>query len=160
MVEKNRQVKKGAVLLACTAMVVAGLAWAVDEQQVIESRQSNYRELGGAYKGIRDELQKRKPLMIMVRQHVDQLGMLAHSQANADWFPAGSGPEAGIETEALPVIWEQRDEFDRLREELNQEAIMLADVLASGDMDALADQHRALGMVCKQCHDVYRLEDD
>lgn len=160
VVNNSKRVKTVSVVLACAAMVVAALSWAVDQQQVIESRQSNYREIGGAYKGLRDELQKRKPLMIMVRQHVDQLGMLAHSQANSDWFPVGSGPEAGIETEALPAIWEQRDEFDRLRQELNQEATKLADTLASGDMEALAAQHRAVGMVCKQCHDSYRMEED
>ena len=147
-------------VLALAAMAVAAFASTVDHRQVIEARQANYREIGGAYKGIRDELHKPKPLMIMVRQHVDQLGMLAHSQANADWFPPGSGLEAGVETEALPVIWERRAEFDRLREELNRETVKLADVLASGDRDALAAQHRAVGMVCKQCHDAYRREED
>lgn len=156
----NKRVKTAALALACATMVVAALGWAIDYQQVIESRQSNYREIGGAYKGLRDELQKRKPLMIMVRQHVDQLGMLAHSQANSDWFPEGSGPEAGIETEALPAIWEQREAFDRLRVELNQAVTKLADVLASRDLDDLAAQHRAVGMVCKQCHDTYRMEKD
>lgn len=134
-------------------------SWALEPALIIESRQASYREMGGAYKGIRDELQKKRPLMIMIRQHTDQLQMLAHSQAHADWFPVGTGVEAEIETEASDVIWQKKPKFDRFRSELNEQANGLVKIVASKDLRAITKQHRAVGRICKQCHKTYREKD-
>jgi cytochrome c556 len=145
--------------LLCGAVLPMTIA-AQDAQLVIESRQANYREMGGAYKGIRDELKKKRPLMIMIRQHADQLETLTHSQLHSDWFPIGTGREAGIETEALDKIWQKRSAFDALILELNDSAKQLVEVVSSKEIKAIAKQHRKLGKTCKQCHNTYREEQD
>jgi cytochrome c556 len=73
-------------------------------------------------------------------------------------FPDGSG--AGAPTRALPKIWTNRAEFDRLMQALNEKTAALASVAASGDLKQIEPAVNAVGTACKNCHDKFRKEED
>ncbi len=68
--------------------------------------------------------------------------------------------EFDVETEALPVAWEQPDELAEKAEELVAAANTIANTAASGDQAATLGGLRALGGACGNCHDTFRVDDD
>lgn len=90
----------------------------------------------------------------------------AHANALADLgaqakvlFPAGS--DAG-ETEALPLIWEakEQEQFKKLVSALEVSSAKLRDAVAASDKPAAMAAFKALSDSCKGCHDRYRKEHD
>jgi cytochrome c556 len=75
-------------------------------------------------------------------------------------FPEGTGKgAAGIETHALPVIWEQWDEFEQAAQNFEAESAKLAEAAEGGDQTAIAQQLAALGKNgCGNCHETFREE--
>jgi cytochrome c556 len=69
-------------------------------------------------------------------------------------FPPGT--ETGGDTHALPAVWSERPEFDKLSEKLVTEAGLLQKAAASGDKAAFLAQFKATGAVCGECHHTYR----
>lgn len=76
------------------------------------------------------------------------------------YFPEGSGIDAGWDTEALASIWEQPAEFTAAHEKLVAESTTLATLASEGDVAAVGEQVGALGMSCKNCHDNFRVPQD
>lgn len=129
-----------------------------DPQPVIEGRQSALRDIGGAFKGITDELKKSTPSLPLIRQYARQIDDLVGQQGF--WFPPGSGPESDIETAAKPEIWQQPAQFKAGQAAFGEQAAKLVNVAAGSDVAAIKMQWRALGKTCKGCHDKFREEDD
>jgi cytochrome c556 len=75
-------------------------------------------------------------------------------------FAAMDTREFDVETEALPVIWEDPEGFAEKAAALEAEANTFADVAAGGDQAATLGGLRALGGTCGNCHDSYRVDDD
>jgi cytochrome c556 len=97
-------------------------------------------------------------------EHQDHLK--AHANALADLgaqakvlFPAGSD---NGETEALPLIWEakEQEQFKKLVSALETSSAKLRDAVAASDKPAAMAAFKALGDSCKGCHDRYRKKDD
>ena len=94
---------------------------------------------------------------------VDQPDQLAaHSDALAavgayidTLFPAGSGDG---ETHALPLIWEEPDQFGEAARNGGTATAALAEAIDGGDRKATAQAFKAVGEACKGCHDRYREE--
>lgn len=145
-----------AVLLGGMAANFTGHAEEMDPQVVIEGRQANLRDLGAAFKAISDELKKPAPALPVIRQYAGQIDSLAQQQRF--WFPAGSGPESEIETEAKPEIWTRGKEFAHAQRALINEAARLRQVAAASDIEAIKSQYRAVGKTCKGCHNAFREE--
>jgi cytochrome c556 len=147
-----------AVLLGSMALVaVTGQADEIDPQVVIEGRQANLRDLGAAFKAIADELKKPAPSLPVIRQYSAQVDNLAQQQRF--WFPAGSGPESEIETDAKPEIWTRTKEFADAQLALSNESARLRQLAADSDIESIRSQYRAVGRTCKGCHDVFREEE-
>lgn len=72
-------------------------------------------------------------------------------------FPEGS---AVNESEALPVIWEQPEEFAKAVDEAERATAAFRDTVASGDDEAIRSAFREVGMACRGCHDQFRRDDD
>jgi cytochrome c556 len=145
-----------AVVCSCFAVVgaVAGSA----ETAQIKPRQDKLRDMGGALKSITDEIKKGKldwdnTILPNVQTIKERSGYLLN------WFPKGSGPESGVKTYALPVIWQKNDDFVKLGKAAQAEALKLDQVAASKNADALKAQVIATGKACKACHDTYRSPD-
>lgn len=131
-----------------------------DAATVIEMRQQGYKDMGAAFKGIRDQYRRPKPVMVMIREYTRPLVRYSREPVVEKWFPAGSGPEAGIETEALPVIWERPEEFAARWQDYVDAAGRLQTAAKTGDLDATRERTRELGETCGGCHDTFREEED
>lgn len=72
-------------------------------------------------------------------------------------FPAGSG--AG-KTDALPLIWEEPEKFQKAVEAGTSATAKLRDAVRGGNKDAIGQALKGLGDACKGCHDRYRKEEE
>jgi cytochrome c556 len=72
-----------------------------------------------------------------------------------NWFPKGSGPEAG-KTRALPDIWSKPDDFAAAQKLFADKAPALTAAITAKDADAVGKAFRELGGACKNCHDSFR----
>jgi cytochrome c556 len=70
-------------------------------------------------------------------------------------FPAGSGPESGVKTAALPAIWPNKADFDARAKQLQKDADAAAKA-APGGMDGFRTAFLAMGKTCQGCHEKYQ----
>ena len=140
------------------AIAIAGAAYAqFSPKEAIDARVNAYRETGAAFKTINDQLKSKTPLKIMLRTSARRIASTARDQYA--WFPAGSGPEAGVKTKAKAVIWSDLASFHDAQARLQREADLMAQTVETGDQDAMQKQAKALGEACAACHKKYREED-
>ncbi len=144
----------GAMLSASCLLV--GVATA--NQQVVETRQGHLKDLGEAFKAVRDELRKSQPNMSQITQSAGQIDKLVGDMNN--WFPKESAPGAGIKTDAKPEIWSDPQGFTAAVSKLQTEAPKLLTLAKASDADGLKKQVGAVGGACKGCHDKYRVPQD
>ena len=125
-----------------------------DGATAIKERQALMKSIGGKMKAIVGIVKGKAGDPAMIGAHTAELAALAKKVGAA--FPAGSGPEAG-ETRALPNIWQDRANFDKIVTQLVSATDNLAKVSASGDLKAVGG---ALGPVgkgsCGACHKTYQ----
>ena len=70
-----------------------------------------------------------------------------------EYFPDNT--KEGFKTEALPSIWENKDEFNSLMKKSSTDMIELAKVIESSD-DVRASLQKFLWSNCKACHSKFR----
>jgi cytochrome c556 len=144
-----------AVILASFCAVALA---APTPQDAIRARQSNLKDIGGAFKAIRDQLRVSTPNMTTIKQAAQQIKDLAADQAH--WFPKGSGPEAGVKTAAKQEIWSDAKGFAEALDRFSIEAPKLATFAEANDVAALRSQVTTVGQACKGCHDKYRVPEE
>jgi cytochrome c556 len=127
-------------------------------QQIIETRQANLKDLGKNFKAIADQTKAATLDMAVIAPAADTVK--THASEIGNWFPAGTGPESGVKTEALPKIWEDRATFDAAVTRLQAEAAKLQTAAASGDAAAVKAQFPETGKACKNCHDTFRMKEE
>lgn len=132
------------------SLSLSGPVWA--DKDTIKYRQRVYSAIGAQMGAISDVLRGKVP-------YKDDLPVLATglarlSQLPPDLFPEGS--DRG-DTEALPVIWENYEEFMQLMSDMRTAANALAAADAS-DRRAFAGAFQNLGRTCKACHDKFKAE--
>ena len=64
----------------------------------------------------------------------------------------------GFDTEALPIIWEEKDEFTKLMLKASEDMIKLATVIEDSD-EIKGTLSKFMWSNCKACHNRYREED-
>jgi cytochrome c556 len=117
-------------------------------------RHVRFETVGRAFKGVQDQLKRRPVNLAAVRNTSAVLAALA--SRTKTWFPAGSGPQSGVKTDALPAAWTNRPELDRLADRFAAAADSLAAAAELGDVDKIKTAARATGESCKSCHDQFR----
>ena len=70
-----------------------------------------------------------------------------------EYFPDNT--KEGFKTEALPIIWENKDEFNSLMKKSSTDMIELAKVIESSD-DVRATLQKFMWSNCKACHSKFR----
>ena len=70
-----------------------------------------------------------------------------------EYFPDNT--KEGFKTEALPSIWENKDEFNNLMKKSSTDMIELAQVIESSD-DVRASLQKFMWSNCKACHSKFR----
>lgn len=147
-------------LWIAASLVLAGAATAVtaaDMASVVQARQAHYKEIGKAMKGIGDSLGSPSPQLPAIQAYARQIDQLAPQIPS--WFPAGSGPEAGVKTGAKPDIWAKPTEFKADAVAFATEAHHFDQVATAGDLNAIRAEALSLGKACKTCHESFRQKD-
>jgi len=126
--------------------------------ETARARIDAYRELGAAFKSVNDGLRGDEVQTVLIGQAARQIRNAAQGQYG--WFPAGSGPQAGIKTKARPEIWTQAAKFKAAQDAFAKAAGDFQKAVASRDPAVMRAQARNLGATCKSCHDSFRTRED
>jgi len=124
--------------------------------EVVKARQKGLKALGAAFKTIRDELKGDSPDAAKIREASADITQAAG--AIDKWFPAGTGPDSGIKTDAKPEVWTDPAGFATAREAFVREANEWARLGNSTDASAWKEGAASLGQSCKGCHEKYRVK--
>ena len=142
------------LVLAVLLVPVATTAVAVTPAQMIKVRHHNFEAMGRAMKGLFNELRKPAPNFAVFKANTAVLVNAAPRIANH--FPKGSGPDAGLKTEALPAIWARPAEFSAAANRLVGTTQVLQAAVAGGDAVKVKMAAGEVGGACKNCHDSFR----
>ena len=93
-----------------------------------------------------NKIEDAKPLMKKMSENYKKL---------LDYFPDNS--KEGFKTEALPSIWENKDEFNTLMQKASDDMIKLAKAIDTAD-DLRAIQKELMWNNCSACHNRFRAE--
>ena len=92
------------------------------------------------------KIEEAKPLMKKISDNYIKL---------LDYFPDNT--KEGFKTEALPSIWENKDEFNALMQKASEDMIKLAKAIDTAD-DLRAIQKELMWSNCSACHNRFRAE--
>ena len=90
------------------------------------------------------EFEKAKNLMIEMSENYKSL---------LEYFPENS--KEGFKTEALPAIWENKDEFNNLMTKSSNDMIKLTQIIENSD-DVKGTLGKLMWANCKACHSKFR----
>ena len=89
-------------------------------------------------------IEEAKPLMKKISDNYKKL---------LDYFPENT--KEGFKTEALPSIWENKDEFNALMQKASDDMIKLAKAIETAE-DLRAVQKQLMWNNCSACHSKFR----
>ena len=92
------------------------------------------------------KIEEAKPLMKKISDNYLKL---------LDYFPDNT--KEGFKTEALPSIWENKDEFNALMQKASDDMIKLAKAIDTAE-DLRAVQKKLMWSNCSACHNRFRAE--
>jgi cytochrome c556 len=92
------------------------------------------------------KIEEAKPLMKKMSDNYKKL---------LDYFPENS--KEGFKTEALPSIWENKDEFNALMQKASDDMIKLAKAIDTAE-DLRAVQKELMWNNCSACHNRFRAD--
>mgnify|MGYP001347719427 FL=1 len=90
------------------------------------------------------DFEKAKNLMLEMSENYKNL---------LEYFPENT--KEGFKTEALPIIWENKGEFNNLMTKSSNDMIELASIIESSD-DVKSTLGKFMWGNCKACHNKYR----
>ena len=90
------------------------------------------------------KIEEAKPLMKKISENYKKL---------LDYFPENT--KEGFKTEALPSIWENKDEFNALMQKASDDMMKLAKAIETAD-DLRAVQEELMWSNCTACHSRFR----
>ena len=93
-----------------------------------------------------NKIEEAKPLMKKISDNYKKL---------LDYFPENT--KEGFKTEALPSIWENKDEFNALMQKASDDMIKLAKAIDTAE-DLRAVQKDLMWNNCSACHNRFRAE--
>ena len=92
------------------------------------------------------KIEEAKPLMKKISDNYIKL---------LDYFPDNT--KEGFKTEALPSIWENKDEFNALMQKASDDVVKLAKAIDTAE-DLRAVQKELMWNNCSACHNRFRAE--
>ena len=151
-----RASRKSLTLMALAAglCLAGGAVAAVNAKAVIEAREANFKTMGKSMKAMNDALKSDSPDLAAIAGNAATIRGLAPKITT--WFPKGTGPGAGVKTEARAEIWTDGAGFAAAARRLEPEAAKLETLARAGDLAGVRAQVRVVGGTCKGCHDNYR----
>ena len=125
------------------------LSFAQSVEEIIKGRKAMFSENYQTAKKISillksNKIEEAKPLMKKMSENYKKL---------LDYFPDNT--KEGFKTEALPSIWENKDEFNALMQKASDDMIKLASTIDTAE-DLRAAQKDLMWSNCSACHDRFR----
>ena len=140
-------------LLIVTFVFILGstLVYAQSVEEIIKGRKAMFSENYQNGKKISILLrsgkkEEAKPLMKKMSNNYKKL---------LDYFPENT--KEGFKTEALPSIWENKEEFNALMQKASDDMLKLAKAIDTAD-DLGAIQKKLMWSNCSACHNRFRAE--
>ena len=120
-------------------------------EEIIKGRKAMFSENYQNAKQIsillkQNKINEAKPLMKKISDNYKKL---------LDYFPDNT--KEGFKTEALPSIWENKDEFNALMQKASGDMIKLAKAIDTAE-DLRAAQKELMWSNCSACHNRFRAE--
>ena len=154
----------GAAILGLAALGILGIAGAMAAdsaptpedmaKNAVDVRQSIFKLQGWNMNPMAGMLRRRIPFdAAVVKQNAERIEALAGMIPDA--FKTDTR-KFNVETEALPLIWDQKDDFDKKAEALVMAAKALAETAAGGDQGKVVPAIANVGKACGACHDKFR----
>jgi len=144
----------GSTVVAAALLAAAvHAADALTPVQLQKVRHDHYHELGDAFKSVRDLTKADSPDFAALIASAEVIDKASVNQGQ--WFPQGTGPEAG-KTRALPEVWSKPDEFLAAQKMFSDRAPKLLEAAKAKDLPGVQAAFKELGGACKNCHDTFR----
>ncbi len=152
---KNVRLALVAGILAVTAGVAIVAEAQTNVAQTVQARKDLMRGNGRSLASIQPMLRNEQPwnaqtaaaAMTAVRDGARTIPSL---------FPPGSGAQAGIETRALPAIWDQRAAFEAQATAIATAADQLVTLAQANNEAGFRAGMGAVTQVCGSCHTTFR----
>ena len=144
--------KKFKLLITTFAFILGStFVYAQSIEEIIKGRKAMFSENYQNGKKISILLrsgkkEEAKPLMKKISNNYKKL---------LDYFPENT--KEGFKTEALPSIWENKDEFNALMQKASDDMLKLAKAIDTAD-DLGAIQKKLMWSNCSACHNRFRAE--
>ena len=146
MIQKIKIVKTFIIILSLSFSFSAN---AQTVEEIIKGRKAMFSENYQNVKKISillksNKIEEAKPLMKKISDNYIKL---------LDYFPENT--KEGFKTEALPSIWENKDEFNALMQKASDDMIKLAKAIDTAE-DLRAVQKELMWGNCSSCHNRFR----
>ena len=146
MIQKIKIIKALIIVFSLSSTFSAN---AQSVEEIIKGRKAMFSENYQNAKKISTLLKSKrieeaKPLMKKISDNYKKL---------LNYFPENS--KEGFKTEALPSIWENKDEFNALMQKASDDMIKLAKAIETAD-DLKAVQKELMWSNCSACHSRFR----
>ena len=137
------------IVVATFILISQQLCAAQSVEEIIKGRKAMFSENYQNAKKISillksKKIDEAKPLMKKISDNYKKL---------LDYFPENT--KEGFKTEALPSIWENKDEFNVLMQKASDDMIKLAKAIETAD-DLRAVQKELMWSNCSTCHSRFR----
>ena len=150
----KRIITAAVVGLTCLGGAAGAQAPQAAAADVIKGRQAAMMLSGVAMASIKGSIDAGQPIASQ-RFATRSLSRWAH--AAPGMFPAGTGAEVGVPTNAKPEIWSDRAGFEARAADYAAAADRLAELAAGDDAAAFGAQWTAVRATCQACHDSYKV---
>ena len=139
------------LIISFTFIVGSTFVYAQSVEEFIKGRKAMFSENYQNGKKISILLksgkkEEAKPIMKKISDNYKKL---------LDYFPENT--KEGFKTEALPSIWENKDEFNALMQKASDDMLKLAKAIDTAD-DLRAIQKDLMWSNCSACHNRFRAE--
>jgi cytochrome c556 len=146
MIQKIKIIKTFIIILSLSFSFSAN---AQTVEEIIKGRKAMFSENYQNGKKISillksNKIEEAKPLMKKISDNYIKL---------LDYFPENT--KEGFKTEALPSIWENKDEFNALMQKASDDMIKLAKAIDTAE-DLRAVQKELMWGNCSSCHNRFR----
>lgn len=128
-----------------------------DVADVIKARQDQMKALGAEFRIINEALKSATPDRAAIAAAGERMAETIKN-TNA-LYPPGTGPESGLATRALAVVWSQHLDFNRSGDSSIAEAAKFRQTAVDGDLDQVKVGFKALTDTCIACHTKFRAEE-
>ena len=146
MIQKIKIIKTVIIIISLSFTFSAN---AETVEEIIKERKALFSKNYSTAKRVqalssKGDFEKAKKLMLEMSENYKVL---------INYFPDNT--KEGFKTEALPIIWENKDEFNNLMKKSSTDMIELVKVIESSD-DVRASLQKFMWSNCKACHSKFR----